>query len=107
MEAQSPWDFAGMDRISYSKLPWPEMRKILIRQRGIYVNDTCSGCGHRLDLIAEQRRKEALPPELREHPFGLLLQAYFEHNAEDFATHSKYPHAVLSCGHDNKGGTLK
>lgn len=103
-EIKPVWEVVGMDWQTYTHLPW-EQKRLLIRQAyGIRINDTCAGCGHRLDLMAEKRRVEELAPELREHPYGLLLQAYFEHNAEDMAIHRNYPHAVLSCGHKNTGG---
>ncbi len=98
------WEVVGMDYYDFKQLPWEKRRLIIRRAWGIRVNDTCAGCGHRLDLMAEKRRREELAPELRDHPYGLLIQAYFDHNAEDMAIFRNYPHASLSCGHTNPGG---
>lgn len=95
----NPWTYAGMDQGTYSRLPWPAKRSILLRSRGVRINDTCSGCGHRLDVMAERTRRMALPDQLRRHPFGLLIQAFVEHQADDMAVRINYSHAVLSCGH--------
>jgi len=42
-----------------------------------------------------EKEKEKLPPALREHPYGFLLQRYFEHKAQDFTIKYKYPGAAL------------
>ena len=98
MELKPVWEIVGMDWYSFRHLPW-EKKKVLIRRAyGIRINDTCAGCGHRLDVMKERNRLAALPEKLRNNPYG-LLQAYFEHNAEDFTILNKYPHAVLTCGH--------
>lgn len=96
-ETRPVWEIVGMDQTTYCRLPWPKKRVLITRTYGLVISDTCAICGHRLDVMAERHHKETLPPELQEHPFGLLLDAYFSQSAEDFAIHSKYPQAVLSC----------
>lgn len=98
------WEIVGMDYYAFRALPWAQKRPLIRQAYGVRINDTCAGCGHRLDVMAERRRHEALPPELQGHPYGLLIQAYFDHNAEDMAIFRESPNAVLSCGH-TKGGT--
>lgn len=42
-----------------------------------------------------QKEKEKLPDALKNHPYGFLLQRYFEHKAQDFTIKEKYPWVVL------------
>ena len=43
-----------------------------------------------------EKERQKLPPELRDHPYGFLLKAYFEHKAIDATIKYNFPHAVLN-----------
>ena len=67
------WTKLGMTQMEYKNLPWHVKREILI---SIYGQPTPTG---------ESNKS--------------LIDAYFQHTAEDYTIKNKYPHAVLSCGH--------
>jgi hypothetical protein len=89
------WDMAGMGQMEFSRLPWPEKSKLLRRHKGVGIADVCAGCGLRLHDAREQRRLASLPPQLRNHPFGLLFAEFYKDQAEVKRFKASFPGAAI------------
>lgn len=63
-----PWDVAGLDQITYSKLPWPEKREWLVK------------AGHKPATREEIKAMNEVI-ERNRPPEGYLLRAYFTSEA--------------------------
>lgn len=94
MKTKPVWELSGMDYSTYTKLPWPEKKKLIRKAFGIPISDSCYECGTTERRMRQQAALAALPPMLRDHPQGLLLQAYFEHQAMEHNIRYAYPNAT-------------
>lgn len=88
---QYVWDLAGMDRVDYSRLPWTEQKKLLIRHKGIGIQEICETHGMRMFVCWDRERIAAMPAELRNHPMGRLIWAYRKSEAERKTIEGNYP----------------
>lgn len=79
-----PWEIAGISMNEYSKLPWPEKRKLIIRSQGIKIQDSCFSCGKKESQMIHEKQQEQMAPELRNHPYGPLIWAWRQEQAETY-----------------------
>jgi hypothetical protein len=81
----TPWQFAGLDQMTYAKLPSAEKRAILNRWYAAYPP------------APVERPVPALVPEaLKSHPFAPLYVAFFKENAERFTIKTNCPNAYIA-----------
>lgn len=67
----TPWEFAGLDQMTFSHLPWKKKRAILLRFRKKHP-----------EKFSGKPIEKKLPYPYNLHPYGPLLYAWQEYLAE-------------------------
>lgn len=71
-----------MDMTTFRKLPWPEMRKIIVRHNGIPIQDSCFRCGKKESQMREEKFLATMPDKYKHTKYGRLIWLYLLDEAQ-------------------------